>query len=109
MLRIEGQVMNYTICIGFLASALVLAAFGMKDMVQLRIVAMLSNVVFIAYGLELHLAPVWLLHVALLPMNAFRLWQVIRAMSTAPCPCPTMLQYFAQGPKQLSVEAKGGE
>ena len=37
--------------IGFVASALVLAAFGMKDMVNLRIVAICSNFAFIAYAL----------------------------------------------------------
>jgi hypothetical protein len=42
--------------IGFLASALVLAAFGMKDMVNLRIVAICSNFAFIAYALLLHAA-----------------------------------------------------
>ena len=34
--------------IGFIASGLVLAAFGMKDMVNLRIVAICSNIAFIA-------------------------------------------------------------
>ena len=35
-----------TSAIGFIASALVLAAFGMKDMVNLRIVAICSNIAF---------------------------------------------------------------
>ena len=59
--------------IGFLASALVLAAFGMKDMVNLRIVAICSNFAFIAYALLLHLLPILVLHVALLPLNGWRL------------------------------------
>jgi hypothetical protein len=37
--------------IGFLASALVLATFAMKDMINLRIVAICSNVALIAYAL----------------------------------------------------------
>jgi hypothetical protein len=81
----------------------------MGDMVRLRAVAICSNVVFIAYGISMGLTPVWLLHVLLLPMNAWRLAQLMRAMNSAPCPCPTMLRYFAQGPKQLSVETSGGE
>jgi hypothetical protein len=36
--------------LGFLASALVLAAFGMKNMANLRIVAICSNFAFIAYA-----------------------------------------------------------
>ena len=64
--------------IGFLASALVLAAFGMKDMVNLRIVAICSNIAFIAYALVLDLPPILLLHVMLLPLNGWRLAQALR-------------------------------
>jgi hypothetical protein len=63
--------------IGFLASALVLAAFGMKDMVNLRIVAICSNFAFIAYALILHLLPILVLHVLLLPLNGWRLAQAL--------------------------------
>ncbi len=65
--------MTYAGQIGFLASALVLAAFGMKDMVNLRIVAICSNFAFIAYALLLHLLPILVLHVILLPLNSWRL------------------------------------
>ena len=63
--------------IGFLASALVLAAFGMKDMVNLRIVAICSNFAFIAYALLLHLLPILVLHAVLLPLNGWRLAQAM--------------------------------
>jgi CRP/FNR family transcriptional regulator, cyclic AMP receptor protein len=63
--------------IGFVASALVLAAFGMKDMVNLRIVAICSNFAFIAYALLLHLLPILVLHVVLLPLNTWRLVQAL--------------------------------
>jgi hypothetical protein len=61
--------------IGYLASALVLAAFCMKEMVPLRIVAICSNIAFLTYGLALGLVPVWLLHATLLPINCWRLWE----------------------------------
>ena len=63
--------------IGFIASALVLAAFGMKDMVNLRIVAICSNIAFITYALVL-LLPILVLHVMLLPLNSWRLAQALR-------------------------------
>jgi len=63
--------------IGYLASALVLAAFCMKEMIPLRVVAVCSNIAFLIYGLALGLAPVWLLHAALLPINCWRLWEGI--------------------------------
>jgi len=64
--------------IGFLASALVLAAFAMKDMVNLRIVAICSNVAFITYALVLNLPPVLMLHIILLPLNGWRLAQALQ-------------------------------
>ena len=67
--------------IGYLASGLVLGAFSMKNMIQLRIVAICSNLAFIAYGALLDLIPVVALHVVLLPMNTWRLWQVLHPRS----------------------------
>jgi hypothetical protein len=63
---------------GYLASGLVFAAFCMKEMIPLRIVGICSNLAFIIYGLGLDLVPVWTLHVILLPMNFWRLWQALR-------------------------------
>jgi hypothetical protein len=42
----------------YFAAGMVLVAFGMKDMIPLRIVAMLSNPAFVTYRLGLGLAPV---------------------------------------------------
>ena len=67
--------------IGFIASGLVLATFGMKDMVNLRIVAICSNIAFIMYGLLLDLPPVLILHVMLLPLNGWRLIGVLKQPS----------------------------
>jgi hypothetical protein len=67
--------------IGYVASALVLAAFGMKDMVNLRIVAICSNIAFIAYGIALNLLPVLILHVILLPLNGWRLMGTLKQRS----------------------------
>ena len=72
--------------IGFLASALVLAAFFMRQMIPLRILALCSNVAFLAYGLRFGLAPVWALHAVLLPMNGCRLAQEVQARSATVAP-----------------------
>jgi hypothetical protein len=64
---------------GYIASALVLAAFYMKSMVWLRVVALLSNLAFIVYGLALNLPPIWLLHALLVPLNWLRLVEAARA------------------------------
>ncbi len=74
--------MNAWNAVGFLAAGLVITAFCMKDILHLRIVAVASNVAFLAYGVRLGLMPVWLLHLALLPVNLVRLWQVGSPIAT---------------------------
>jgi len=71
-------VMNAHELIGYVASLLVLATFCMSGMVPLRAVAIASNVAFIGYAALAGLSPVLLLHVLLLPMNAYRLLQAVR-------------------------------
>jgi hypothetical protein len=60
---------------GYLASGLVVMAFCMKDIIPLRVVALISNIAFLIYRIALGRAPVWLLHAILLPINGWRLWQ----------------------------------
>jgi hypothetical protein len=80
--------------IGYVASALVLAAFGMKDMVNLRIVAICSNIAFITYALLLNLLPVLILHVVLLPLNGWRLMGALKQSGgTTPAVFPSARTY----------------
>lgn len=67
-----------TSIVGYLASSLVLATFCMKSMRLLRLMAIASNVGFITYAVTAGLAPILLLHVALLPINIVRLTQIER-------------------------------
>jgi hypothetical protein len=62
-----------TDALGYLAALLVLAAFCMRDMTTLRVLAFASNLAFIAYAASAGLQPVLLLHVVLLPVNLWRL------------------------------------
>jgi hypothetical protein len=64
--------------VGYLASALVFATFTMEAMLPLRLVAIASNVMFIAYGHLAGATPILLLHAGLLPLNAWRLCQKLR-------------------------------
>ena len=61
---------------GYIASALVFATFYMKTMAPLRMVAIASNIAFITYAAIDGLAPIFILHVALLPLNVVRLLQI---------------------------------
>ncbi len=59
--------------IGVLAGGFVILAFYARKPVQLRLLAIASNLLFIAYGALDALWPVLVLHTLLLPLNVMRL------------------------------------
>jgi hypothetical protein len=59
--------------VGYAAASAVLASFLMRSMVPLRLVAILSNILFLSYGYLAQIHPVLFLHAALLPINIARL------------------------------------
>ena len=67
--------MGITDIIGSVAASLVLATFCTRRMVQLRALAIVSNIAFIAYGYRAGLMPILALHLTMLPMNILRLQQ----------------------------------
>jgi CRP-like cAMP-binding protein len=76
-----GWEMNWTNAgelIGYIAAFFVLATFWMKTMVPLRVIALVSNVLFIAYGYLAAAHPPLILHLALLPLNYVRLREMLR-------------------------------
>jgi hypothetical protein len=75
--------------LGWLAAALTLATFVCRDMRRLRLLALAANAAFIGYGAAAQLPPVLMLHLALVPVNLWRLNQAFRpapARSSAPSP-----------------------
>jgi CRP/FNR family transcriptional regulator, cyclic AMP receptor protein len=68
--------------IGYLASALVLCTFLTRTMMPLRVIALGSNLAFITYGVLLHLYPVLVLHITLLPVNAWRLREIFQLVKS---------------------------
>src|SRR5215813_13776887 len=68
--------LNWVEVAGYVASTLVFLTFYMKTMIPLRIVGILGNLAFMAYGLGDHLYPVLILHAILLPLNCVRLIQM---------------------------------
>ena len=69
--------MDWIEAIGYLAALITVGTFYMKLMIPLRILGIASNVSWIAYGALAGVYPPLLLHVVLLPLNAFRLRQMI--------------------------------
>ena len=87
--------MTATDLIGYLASALVLAAFCMRNMTVLRGVAIASNVAFICYGAMADLGPVLALHLLLLPINMLRMMSSPSSKSTPQAHRPPPRQRLA--------------
>ncbi|MCW5634970.1 MAG: hypothetical protein KIT17_16675, partial [Rubrivivax sp.] len=58
--------------LGWSAAALMVATFATAHARAMRVLAVFTNVAFIAYGLAAGLAPVVALHLVLLPVNAWR-------------------------------------
>jgi hypothetical protein len=73
--------------LGYSASFSVFGTFCMKKMVALRLLAMISNILFALYGFYGQLYPILLLHLALLPVNVFRFVQLRWAEPAGPVGC----------------------
>lgn len=70
--------MQWIEAFGYLGALMTLATFSMKTMLHLRMVGIVANLAFITYGVLGHVYPVLLLHMILLPLNVWRLWQLLR-------------------------------
>lgn len=64
--------------VGYIAAVVVFATFGVKTMVPLRVLGIVSNFLFIAYGFLAAAYPPLVLHVLLLPLNLLRLREMLR-------------------------------
>lgn len=64
--------------IGYAASALVFLTFYMRTLLPLRLVAITSNLFFITYSIAAGLMPILALHLLLLPMNLWRIFEQLQ-------------------------------
>jgi hypothetical protein len=78
---------------GWAAAGVTMMTFACQDMRRLRVLALLANAAFIAYGAMAMLLPVLVLHLILAPINLLRLWSLRRAgmpLAAAPAePAPS--------------------
>lgn len=63
--------------IGWAASLLTILTYSMNTMLTLRVLAILSSVLFLIYALILQVWPLFGMEVILLPINGYRLWQIV--------------------------------
>ena len=78
--------------LGYAGGALVFATFYLKTMIRLRLVAIASNVVFIIYAYMGHLVPILVLHILLLPLNVWRLFEVRQLIAKVRASAQTGMQ-----------------
>jgi hypothetical protein len=69
--------------VGYLGSACAIAADGMREMMPLRIAAVLSSVLFLVYGGLIGSVPMMLMEAILLPVNGLRLAQLLRSRTAS--------------------------
>jgi hypothetical protein len=62
---------------GLLATAFVVAGYTMRTMIPLRVFGILTNLLLIVYGLHHRNYPIVALHVVLLPLNVYRLHEML--------------------------------
>lgn len=71
-----GFTLDTATVLGLLAVGFTIASVMQKRMVSLRVLALVANVLFIAYGIMIWVLPSIILNAALLPLNARRLWEI---------------------------------
>src|SRR6516225_10540426 len=64
--------------IAYLAALLTIGAFAMRTMIPLRVGGFAASALFIAFGYFSRNYPVLILHLILLPVNGFRLYQMVQ-------------------------------
>lgn len=65
--------------LGAVAALCMLSAFNCKNLIRLRCISLTASAFFIAYAAVMGLMPILVLHAVLLPLNAMRLCQGLRA------------------------------
>ncbi|MDQ2735452.1 MAG: hypothetical protein M3Y55_10780 [Pseudomonadota bacterium] len=84
--------------LGWAAALLTMLTFISVDMRQLRLLALVANAAFIAYGSMAHLLPVMALHLALVPVNLWRLKHALRRGAPTPAAQHAPAQRAARQP-----------
>jgi hypothetical protein len=70
--------MSMTVILGFIAGGFYIASHYMKTMVPLRICEIISNVLFVIYGLLYPSWPTLALYGILVPLNSLRLYEMLQ-------------------------------
>ena len=73
--------MHWVDILGYFGASLTLCVYSMRRMIPLRVIGICANCVFIAFGYLAEVYPQMILHGLLLPINAFRLREMLHIIS----------------------------
>ena len=68
---------NWIEAVGYAGTGLTVLAYGMRNLVPLRIAGILSSVAFLTYGVLTKSYPLVLMEAVLLPINTYRLLELL--------------------------------
>ncbi|MFM9849177.1 MAG: cyclic nucleotide-binding domain-containing protein [Hyphomicrobiaceae bacterium] len=69
--------MSWAEILGYFGASLTITVYSMKRMIPLRIIGIGANCVFIVYGFVAAVYPQMILHSVLLPINVYRLYEML--------------------------------
>ena len=95
--------------IGYLGALMTLGTYSMRRMIPLRIVGICANCLFITYSLLAPVYPQLLLHSILLPLNAFRLREMLQLISQVKTASQSNLKLEWLKPYMASRSVKRGD
>jgi CRP/FNR family transcriptional regulator, cyclic AMP receptor protein len=104
-----GWATAMTALLAYVASALALGSLSMKTMLPLRVVALLGNLVFVAYGVVEHLYFVLALNLVILPVNVWRLLEIRRLIRSVHAAANENHVFDALMPFAKRVTPRAGE
>jgi len=95
--------------VGYIGALLTFATYSMKRMIPLRVIGILSNVFFMAYGFLAPVYPQLVLHAVLLPLNIVRLREMLQLIDKVKAASQSDLNMEWLKPFMARRTAKRGE
>lgn len=75
---------NWVEMVGYCGTAATVATYSMRTIIPLRVAGILSSAFFISYAVITGVLPMLVTELVILPINCWRLYQVMRPVPPAP-------------------------
>ncbi|MBZ6074685.1 Crp/Fnr family transcriptional regulator [Microvirga puerhi] len=101
--------MTWVEAIGWLGAALAITGSAMRTIIPLRCIGIATNVVSLSYASLMHLYPSMTVNLILLPLNGFRLYQMLRLIQKVKVASKSDLSMDWLKPFMSQSSVKAGE